>query len=78
MYKVLAVAALGVGLAFSVPASVQAMPSPAHGIKATSAVEQVGHKHRRWYKHRHWRRGHGHHHHRHRYYRKPGLHIHVR
>jgi hypothetical protein len=77
MYKVLAAAGVGVGLLLAVPASSQALPSPASGIKADSAIQQVGYEHRRWYKHRHWKRGHHHHNH-YRYYRKrKGIHIHV-
>ena len=77
MYKVLALAGIGIGLLFAAPLSAQALPGPATGMKTASALEQVGYKHRhRYYKHRYWKRGHGHHHHR--YYRKrKGIHIHV-
>jgi hypothetical protein len=75
MYKTLAAAGIAAALLFAVPQGASALPGQGTGVKASSDVVQVGHKHRH-YKKRHWKRGH--HHHRHRYYRKrKGIHIHV-
>ena len=75
MMKLLSAAGLAAALMFAVPQAASALPGQGTGIKAQSDVTTVGHK--RYYKHRHWKRGH-HHHNRHRYYRKrKGIHIHV-
>lgn len=77
MKKSLSAIAVAAALFLAAPHSVSALPGPGTAVKTTSDVTEAGYKHhRRWYKHRHWKRGH--HHHRHRYYRKrKGIYIHV-
>ena len=74
MYKTLAASSLAAALLFAVPQGASALPGQGARINDSKATNLVK-VHRRGWRHRHWRR---HNHHHRRFYRKPGLHIHVR